>query len=900
MKTLIITEKTLIAKQCAKVGVFGAPTSFKLHDNLYFENENYIIAPCQGHLFERILPYEIDETYGFKYKKDESFNYASPELLKKAKLKRKQEAKRVTDALAKILQRKDIKEIVASGDADGEGEKIVRDAIRMLGTSLPPNIVYTRLYNTGSFDSAPAVKKAFDDRKPLSTDIYENLFMATNCRSDTDYYGGMVFNKVYTDKTGSKFQYGRVKMAILSMICNRELTIQNFKPRSYSNVRTYIGDSIDNAKLKFLAFREDEVIDEMGVKKKEHSGQFFDDGEVTGEKIVADVKAANYTGKVVENRTYVSKPRKPLLYNLNEFNADFMSLYKVSAEYSEECIEFLRFKDYVTYTRTDGNYYPTIELDNVKKLQGFVVTQFEQEFSELGKKDSKFKLLPVTTDLPLFNDAAAAKQNHTPIVITRPLTEKDIAFLKDKHSSPEKKGMMLTHLYEAYQLVATRCAVQFMPDAEVEKQNIEIEIGGYLFEANAERTIYEGWKALDKNASRTNDKTLNFAFNKGDTIKVDGVHLEKHETKAPPRLTEDSLRKACVNVKQVLVEEINLIEDAKEKQERMDRYTKMVKLFENAKGIGTQGTLKTIFNEVKDYGAFEVVKGKLVPTDKGWFLYNTVSPFLRSLELTAIMESKLIEVRSGTLSKEQYHNDFIVNILGKLALSEVNREIATAPRDSSPKMIAYAEKIAQRLNISLPDDYKKNATALSLFIDKHQNAYKALFEKAPDYVIKSFESNKDKVPSDVYALISKTEPLTKEEFSKMMEVFKTLPRVYDSFTEKMLAYALSENIVRQLSDDVVQILKRNKPSAEEYQKVQVALNNVKQTISDKQRAVLENNADTVSDEVKALLAEKQAYTREELALIKTELDKCFGKNTNSKSTGTKSKAQSSTSKKSKK
>lgn len=887
-KTLIITEKNLYAKQLAKVGVFGAPTSFKIYDGVYFENDKYIIIPCQGHLFVRMLPHEIDASHSFAYKKVEGYDYSQRELLSKAKLKPDKKAMKIINAMKKILARDDLEEICYSGDADAEGEAIVRHAVNLLSKNLDPSIKHTRLYNSGSFDLKPVIEKAFNGRLPLKTPIYENLYASREARSDVDYYSGMVFCRLYTDKTGQKFVYGRVKISLLSMICNRELAIANFKPRDYANIKAFIGKNIkDKDGIKFSAFREEEKIDETGVKKKEHSGQFFynDPNSIAPEKIIADVKAANYKGKVVENRSYETSSRKPTLYNLNDFNSDFMTLYNVSAEYSEACLEFLRFKGYTSYSRTDGNYYPTSEIGTdktspdgatgVNKLHEDVLTHYKKEIAELKANNQHYDILPVTTDLPLFDDAKAKKQNHTPIVVLKHLTPEDIKFLSQTHTPAEGNSkMQLKHLREAFELVATRCAVQFLPDDKVLKQEVIIEIGGHLFETSTAKTLYKGWKEFDKNANISNGKELNISLSVGDDITVDGIDLEKHVTKPPKRYTEDTLRKACVNVKQALLEEINNIEDEVERKKRMERYTKNVKLFENAKGIGTQGTLKDIFIELKKDGVFDIVKNELLPTEKGLFVYKTIHPYLRTLEFTAILESNLIDIRSGDKTLAQFKKEFIEDILGKIALSEAERDIQVAIRTPPPKMLAYAEAMAKKLGIELPSDYQTNYAALSDFLEKNKAAYDKCFSQLPDYIKNSFEQNKDKIDNDIYQLVNKTS-ISKEEYIKAMEVYKTLPKTYSSFLDSIINAVLKNE--DKLDAKVVEIVKVNKPTPDEYQMVMTALNGLKRTFSEKQMAVIEKNMDKLSKKAQSILKDKKEFSKEEYDLIKKDLDKLFKK-----------------------
>lgn len=867
---VIITEKPLIARQIAKVGLFGAPTSFKLIDGIYYENDSVIIIPCQGHLFMRPLPYEINEAYGFAYKKVDGYDYASPNLLNEAIPYLKKSALKLAKAFKEIFSRKDIKSINYSGDADAEGEKIVRDVVKYFGKNIPSTVQHYRIWNTGSWDVKSVIEKAWKDRLPISTPKYEYLSESVDCRGDADYYCGMVFCKVYTDKTETKFRYGRVWIALLSLVCNRELAIVKFKPRGYSNIKAPYGNII------FSAFKEEEKLDDFGKKIKVHTKQFFDDELPSAEQVISDVKNAQYKGKVIKNESYETSSRKPLLYNLNTFNSDFMTLYNKDAVYSEACAEFLRFKNYIDYVRTDGHYFGTDEKEKVEEIRTHCMTYFKQQIDDIKAVDKGFNILPVDTSMPLFNDKEKVKQNHAPLHILCPLTKSDIEFLSQEHSAIEDKSLKLKHLLETYNLIATRCAIQFMPDDIKIKENIVIEIAGHQFETESDRTIYKGWKEFDKNATVSNGKEIKFSLKEGDEITVDSISSEKYETKPPKRYTEDSLRKACVNVKSALIEEINNIENPDERKKRMDRFEQTAKLFDSAKGIGTQGTLKDIFQTAIKDGVFEMKKRELVPTDTGWFVFNTVHPYLKSLELTAIFESYLIDIRSGLKTKDQFKKEFLDGIIAKLARSEAERNIAVSIQAPSPKLVKYAENMAKKLGISIPAGIESDRKQLSQFIDEHKEEYEKTFNSLPDYVINTIKGNLNhsSVTNEIKEIIQKS-VINKDEYMKCVAVYKELPKVYDKFLDGVIKRVLNNK--QHVNEEIVAIVEKNQPTADEYKKVMEAVSKIPYSLSEKQRAMVEKNLSKLPKKAQDLFNSKTEYNADEWKIIKAGVDKLFEK-----------------------
>ena len=153
----------------------------------YMENDKYIITWCQGHLYRKQTPREIDEVRGLKFSIDPSFDYAQPDLPSLVKeipdvipdkdpqstmWKVKKDA---LEAVRKCFSRKDYDEIILMGDPDAEGQKINTDVIRYNKQLIRSGVTYSRFWLTYSYKNYDVVKEAFENREPASNLKYMNL-----------------------------------------------------------------------------------------------------------------------------------------------------------------------------------------------------------------------------------------------------------------------------------------------------------------------------------------------------------------------------------------------------------------------------------------------------------------------------------------------------------------------------------------------------------------------------------------------------------------------------------------------------------------------------------------------------------------------------------------------------
>jgi DNA topoisomerase-3 len=168
---------------------------------------------------------------------------------------------------------------------------------------------------------------------------------------------------------------------------------------------------------------------------------------------------------------------------------------------------------------------------------------------------------------------------------------------------------------------------------------------------------------------------------------------------------------------------------------------KLRKVLRENQGIGTEATRAGIIETLKKRG-FLSTKGKsILSTQLGRQVIAQIPEQLGNPAITAWWEQQLTEVEQGRIDPAAFESR-AVNWLNRL-LQAVDPTRITQPMHSgkpssnkghkgrgrgqgkagsnrpTPKMIAFAEKLASNGRISLPKGYKSNFEACKQFLDEH-------------------------------------------------------------------------------------------------------------------------------------------------------------------------------------
>ena len=468
---LIIAEKPSLARNiCAGIGKMDKKDG-------YFIGSEYIVSWAFGHLFslvdietytgaERGSGWTLDnlpcfpEEFKFELRRgeDKKVDYGVSKQFK---------------VLESLCNRDDVDTIINAGDADREGEIIVRLCIN---NALKTQKSLKRLWLP---DQTPeTVRSALSDMKDESE--YENLASEGFARTYIDWLYGVNLTRYATIRTGKLLRVGRVIVPIVRAIYERDMEIKNFKPEIYYVIRS--NEATNGERVELISkrkFAKDEI-----EKAKSASEEYNAAGAV--------VVSANSKKDTVH-------PGK--LYSLSTLQNTLGKKYKMSMTESLKIIQKLYEDGYLTYPRTNSEYLATAEKDKMRAIISNV--------SKLGYpvkfRDSKY----------IFDDSKI--ESHSALTPTYKIPP------ADKLSEKEK---------QVYSTVFRRFVAVFCSEECIaEKSEIKIKVGE-LEEFSLKGTVMlePGWTKYDDYSQK--DKMLP-KLAVGDAVNIKFEPTERQT--APPR-----------------------------------------------------------------------------------------------------------------------------------------------------------------------------------------------------------------------------------------------------------------------------------------------------------------------------------------------------------------------------
>lgn len=614
---LIIAEKPDMGRAFASF-LFKGKEQNKTKD--YITCGDTTVSWAFGHILEQFQPQDYDE----KYKSWDEYIFPNP-----WKLKIVPGAKAHFKVLADLIKNAD--EIINGGDPDREGQLLVDEILQYLNYNGPVKRV---LANAKDDDS---LKRAFDHLEDNRK--YKKLYEAGLARARADWLIGMNVTRAYS--TASRpagyyqtFNIGRVKTPTLALIVQREHDIKNFKPIQY-----YV--------LKGL-FTKDNITFPAMYKANEDI-QTDSEGHIL-DKSKLLLLSTRLDGKPIQVDSVTTKDGKtepPLPYSLDTLQIAANRTYGLSPQTTLDTLQELYEAKYTSYPRSDCNYIPTAQHEDVDKIFKAISGLNNSELTAAISKADK------TISSKAFNDKKITAHH---AVIPTGVTPKDL--------KPTQK--------QIYELIAKQYILQFYPPSEWQKTEFTITIDCNCFTGSGKVIIKPGYTAAFKqtdNKDKDDSNTPLPPLANGDVIPEGIFVVEDKETKPPKRFTEGSLIKAMANIYQFLPKD----DPARDK-------------LKEVKGIGTPATRSTIINELLSTksGSRAITpfltkeKKELVPTPWGEQFISIISPSLTTPKSTADMEVILSDIESGQATLDNYMLS-ITNL--------VNENIEYAQKASFPKPV---------------------------------------------------------------------------------------------------------------------------------------------------------------------------------------------------------------------
>lgn len=467
---VIIAEKPSLARN-----IVDSIDNMKKYDG-YYENSEYIVTYAFGHLFS------LCDIEDYLDNPDNKWTISNlPCFPKNFKFKLKTDASKKVDKgvfkqfeiIKKLLNREDVDKIVNAGDADREGEIIVRLCIM---NALSSEKELLRLWLP---DQTPeTIKEALKNMK--KEESYDNLANEGFARTYIDWLYGVNLTRYATLKTGTLLRVGRVIIPIVKAIYDRDKLIENFVPDIYYSISS-----------KELTNNE-EV--ELNSKEK------FDKNKLNEANSLCS-KYNNLEAIVVSKKVKKDTLNPGKLYSLSKLQNVLGKKYKMPMDKSLEIVQKLYEQGYLTYPRTNSEYLATPEKDKIKKIISILSNMnYPVEF-----KDKK----------TIFDDSKI--ESHSALTPT--------------YKIPKFKDLSEDEL-KVYKTVFKRFTAVFCSkDCLIEKTEIKITLGDLEeFVLKGTVILEKGWTEYDEYSS--NDKILpNLSI--GDKVNILFKPIEKKTT--PPK-----------------------------------------------------------------------------------------------------------------------------------------------------------------------------------------------------------------------------------------------------------------------------------------------------------------------------------------------------------------------------
>jgi len=584
---LIIAEKPSLARNIADgIGKLQRRQG-------YLEGEGYLVTWAFGHLFslcdiEYYSP-QPDGTTRWSMNNlpcfPQNFRF---ELRRGADKQVDGGVERQFAIIRSLCNRPDVDTIVNAGDADREGEIIVRLCI---DHALEQPKVLKRLWLPDQ--TAQTVQKALQEMKDEQE--YDRLASEGFARTYIDWLYGVNLTRYATLKTGTLLRVGRVIVPIVKAIYDRDMSIRNFVPGKY-----------------FAMLSREATNGEIVELLSKHK---FEQDEL--EKALQTCALYNRTGAVV---TGVKNKKDTLfagkLYSLSKLQNALSKKYKMSMQESLDIVQGLYEKGYLTYPRTNSEYLATAEKDKIKQiLSGCAKLGYPVKF-----KDNK----------TIFDDSKI--ESHSALTPTYKIP--------NKTQLNEREMQVYSTVFRRF--IAVFCA----EDCVVSRTEITIAVGELeTFTLKGMVMLEKGWTKYDDYTQK--DKVLP-ALQKGDSVNIDFKPTEK-ETTPPKHYTVETLNNYLKNP---FKDDKKAAKEALEAEEGSegDDSEDYKAIFEGLE-LGTEATRTGIIDNARKSGYIDLKKDVYTILPGGEFLIEALTQMHITMDKykTSQLGQALKKVYRGTM-----------------------------------------------------------------------------------------------------------------------------------------------------------------------------------------------------------------------------------------------------------
>lgn len=328
---VIIAEKPSLGRTIA-TAISKSQNTNTLNNKGYITVGNYIVTYAYGHL---LTLQDMDNYFGKKIKWNENLPFYPNPF--KFQLKKDKGVKEQFNVIRALINDSKTDEIICAGDADREGEVIVRLILRFGLKNRSKRI--TRLWLPDQTDKT--IVTQLNQRKADSE--YNNLYNEGVARMYVDWLIGINLTRDVSSKANSLLNIGRVICPIVIEIYNRQISIEHFIPEKYYAIESNV-DGLKLALKDKFALNENDKINLICSDLNSNKG------------IVTDIQTRD-----VEKQS-------PKLFSLSKLQGFCGKKFKLKPAETLSIVQSLYEKGFVTYPRTNTEYLSENEKQTVLHL----------------------------------------------------------------------------------------------------------------------------------------------------------------------------------------------------------------------------------------------------------------------------------------------------------------------------------------------------------------------------------------------------------------------------------------------------------------------------------------------------------------------------------------------------
>ncbi|CCG85946.1 DNA topoisomerase III [Erwinia piriflorinigrans] len=577
-----------------------------------------------GHLLETAPP----EAYGQQYGKPWTLA-ALPIIPSPWQVVVKKETQHQFKIIERLLRQVD--EVIIATDADREGEVIARELLDYCRWEGPVQRLWL-----SSLDEL-SIRAALQNLRPGAETL--GMYHAGLGRARADWLTGMNLSRLYTLRAAEAgfdgvVSVGRVQSPTLALVVRRDREIAAFVPKPYWQVKAQLSAGGITFPAQWVPAK---------VYTDEEKRCIYQNIAQQVVQICRQSGAATVT----ECETKREKASPPLAFSLGTLQQAASRLWDMSPQQVLDTAQSLYEKHKATsYPRTDCGYLPESMREEIPAL-----------LDAIGRTDPAC--------LPLLSQLDAS-------LVSRIWNDKKIT----AHHGiiPTRNAFQLSALSETerqvYMLIRRNYLAQFLPLHESDITRLAFDIGGQLFRTTGRTEVVKGWKVLfgkaEEEGSAADDEAVVALppLKKDDRCGVTGAEVVQLMTRPPAHYTFATLIGAMMNAASFVTD------------------VALRKVLKDNAGLGTEATRAGIVEQLLNRRFIVRKSSKLLATDLGSDVIDSLPPQLTEPGMTALWEQALDEVAAGRMSLSDFlqrQTGWTRNLVSQGAQQQVSIRIPPTP-----------------------------------------------------------------------------------------------------------------------------------------------------------------------------------------------------------------------------